>query len=112
MTRLFAFAYQNFIPSHFPIPDIDIDSFPTEQKILLGRKLFYDPIMSMDSTISCASCHDPSLFSDHVPFSKGVGGTLGTRNAPSLSNVVYQKIVSGRWNSTLEMQILVPIQRA
>ncbi len=107
-----AFAYQNFIPSHFPIPDIDIDSFPSEQKVLLGRKLFYDPIMSMDSTISCASCHDPSLaFSDDVPFSKGVGGALGTRNAPSLSNVVYQKrLLREGGLPTLEMQILVPIQ--
>ena len=47
-------------------------------EIELGRKLFFDPILSIDSTISCASCHKPEFaFADNRPISPGVGGRLG-----------------------------------
>jgi cytochrome c peroxidase len=104
--------YSNFIPSHFPAPDLAIEDIPTEAKIKLGKKLFYDPIMSADNTVSCASCHNPKLaFSDDVALSLGVKGALGTRNAPTLANVVYQKrLLREGGLPTLEMQVLVPIQ--
>jgi cytochrome c peroxidase len=106
------FNYLDFVPSHFPIPDIPQDSFPTELKVAFGRKLFYDPILSRDSTISCASCHNPALaFSDEVALSLGVDKRLGTRNSPSLANVVYQKALLREGGiPTIEQQILVPIQ--
>lgn len=106
------YAYNNFVPSHFPMPDLHLDSLPSEAKILLGKKLFYDPILSIDSTISCASCHKSEFaFADNVAFSNGVFMRPGTRNSPSLANVVYQKkLLREGGVPTLEMQILVPIQ--
>jgi cytochrome c peroxidase len=106
------FNYLDFIPDHFPVPDIPQDSFPTELKVAFGRKLFYDPILSRDSSISCASCHDPALaFSDKVALSLGVEKRPGTRNSSSLANVVYQKTLLREGGiPTLEQQILVPIQ--
>lgn len=78
----------------------------------LGKKLFYDPILSKDGLVSCASCHDPSLsFSDNQDVSIGSDGLLGTRNAPSLANVAYHPYYTREGGiPTLEMQILVPIQ--
>ncbi len=106
------FNYNDFVPSHFPLPDIHPDSFPTEAKVLLGKKLFYDPILSLDSTISCASCHkSEKAFADNVALSNGVFQRPGVRNSPSLANVVYQKkLLREGGLPTLEMQILVPIQ--
>lgn len=56
----------------------------------LGRKLFYDPILSLDSTISCASCHKSDLaFSDDSALSMGIRQKLGRRNSPPLFNLSY-----------------------
>lgn len=53
----------------------------------LGEALFFDPILSRDSLVSCASCHRPEFaFADTVPFSRGVHGSLGERNTPSAMN--------------------------
>jgi len=78
----------------------------------LGKKLFYDPILSKDGEVSCASCHKPDLaFSDDRPVSLGSDGMLGTRNSPSLANVAYHPYFTREGGlPTLEMQILVPIQ--
>lgn len=78
----------------------------------LGRKLFFDPLLSKDQTVSCASCHKPEhAFADNLVVSKGVGGALGTRNTPSVMNS------SGRtalfWDGraeTLEDQAVGPIE--
>lgn len=77
----------------------------------LGEKLFFDPILSKDKSISCASCHKPEFaFADTAAVSLGVGGTKGVRNSPSVTNL------SGRPNlfwdgraSSLEEQALQPI---
>lgn len=84
----------------------------TMNRWTLGKKLFYDPILSIDKTISCASCHDPSLaFSNDERVSTGAGGLLGTRNSPTLANVAYHPYFTREGGvPTLEMQILVPIQ--
>lgn len=59
--------------------------------ILLGEKLFHDPIFSSDYSISCASCHKPQFaFADTTAFSVGVGGKLGTRNTPSAMNMAMR----------------------
>jgi cytochrome c peroxidase len=77
----------------------------------LGEKLFFDPILSKDKSISCASCHKPEFaFADTAVVNLGVGGTKGVRNSPSVTNL------SGRPNlfwdgraSSLEEQALQPI---
>lgn len=78
----------------------------------LGRKIFFDPILSIDSSISCASCHKPELaFADNVALSPGVYNRAGTRNAPSLINIGYHPHFLREGSlKTLEMQVLVPIQ--
>ncbi|MDI1355880.1 MAG: cytochrome c peroxidase [bacterium] len=81
-------------------------------ELSLGEKLFFDPILSRDSTISCASCHQPQFaFADNEPTSKGVGGKLGARNAPSCMNQSDRNFYfwDGR-AETLEQQSLGPIE--
>jgi len=100
------------IPAGFPSIDFPEDNAFTQARWELGKKLFYDPVMSVDGTISCASCHNPALaFSDHVAVSLGVEHRSGTRNAPSLANVAYHPYLLREGGvPTLEMQVLVPIQ--
>lgn len=78
----------------------------------LGELLFFDPILSGDSTVSCASCHKPEFaFADTTRFAKGMNGKTGDRNAPSCMNQsarIFQ-FWDGR-NETLEEQALGPIE--
>lgn len=100
------------IPLGFPEIEHPEGNEYTPERWELGKRLFYDPILSKDGSISCASCHDPSLaFSDNQSVSIGSGGLLGTRNSPSLANVAYHPYYTREGGlPTLEMQILVPIQ--
>ena len=100
------------IPKGFDNIEFPEDNAFSQSRWDLGKRLFYDPIMSLDSTISCASCHSSELaFSDNVDFSLGVQDRLGTRNAPTLANVSYHPYFTREGGvPTLEMQILVPIQ--
>lgn len=80
-------------------------------KASLGKALFFDPVLSKDSTVSCASCHRPQFaFADTSAVSKGVGGVPGVRNTPSAMNVRLQRAFfwDGR-AKTLEEQALAPI---
>jgi cytochrome c peroxidase len=81
-------------PSTWPAPLYDLKKNPlTKEGIALGRKLFYDPRLSKDSSISCASCHEQyAAFAtyDHS-LSHGYNNTLTTRNAPALQNLAWQK---------------------
>ena len=74
--------------------------------------MFYDPLLSRDSSISCGSCHlAANAFSDNVKFSTGVDGLQGTRNSPSLANIGYHPYFMREGGvPTLEQQVLVPIQ--
>ncbi|ETN94839.1 cytochrome-c peroxidase [Zhouia amylolytica] len=81
------------------------------QQIDLGRYLFFDPALSKDGTISCATCHDPEKgFSDGLAASVGMNGYQLTRSAPSLWNVAYLKLFfwDGRAKS-LEEQMKGPL---
>ena len=81
-------------------------------KAELGKLLFFDPILSSDSSVSCASCHKPQFaFADTSATSLGVGGTRGSRNTPSAMNVALQRnfFWDGR-AGTLEEQALAPIE--
>jgi cytochrome c peroxidase len=70
-----------------PIPD---GNPPTDATIALGRRLFYDVRLSADGSLSCASCHNPTLgFSDGRRNSKGFAGKLGSRNAPTVLDAAY-----------------------
>ena len=62
----------------------------TEEGILLGRKLFFDPLLSADNTQACASCHNPAnAFTDSNRFSEGIDGFIGTRNSMPLFNLAW-----------------------
>jgi len=100
------------IPEGFPAPVFPPDNEFIKARWELGKKLFYDPVLSRDSSISCASCHlSENAFSDKVDFSLGVEETIGTRNSPTLANVAYHPYYTREGGiPTLEMQILVPIQ--
>jgi cytochrome c peroxidase len=99
-------------PKGWPAPAYNFNENPlTKEGIALGKKLFFDPVLSSDNTVSCATCHEPSAaFAtyDH-PLSHGVNN-LTNRNAPSLFNVAWQKefMYDGRANS-LETQALLPM---
>lgn len=88
------------------------DNPPSPAVAALGRELFFDPILSGDSTVSCASCHRPELaFADGRTLSAGINGRLGRRNSPGLANVGYLHRTlfwDGR-ASGLEAQALHPI---
>ncbi len=101
------------VPVNFPEPVYDFSKNPlSPPKILLGRALFYDPILSRNNTISCASCHAQfSAFthSDHA-LSHGIDDKIGIRNSPSLINLAWQRLFmrDGAINH-LDMQALAPI---
>lgn len=78
----------------------------------LGEKLFFDPILSKDSTISCGSCHKPEFaFADNVAISPGVNEKKGIRNAPSVMNMAFRNafFYDGRAKS-LKDQVHFPIE--
>ena len=77
----------------------------------LGERLFFDPILSLDSGMSCGSCHKPELgFATNDRITPGVGGVLGKRNSPSLLNVGFQPYFMREGGvPSLEMQVLVPL---
>lgn len=101
------------IPAGWPSPCFDFKKQPlTAEKIRLGRQLFYDPILSHDSTVSCAGCHSPYnafAHTDHA-LSHGIGDSIGRRNAPALMNLAWQRhfMWDGAFTS-LDSQILFPI---
>jgi cytochrome c peroxidase len=93
-----------------PVP-IPVDNRPTAQTISLGRRLFYDPRLSKDNSLACATCHNPKFdFTDGLRVAKGVGGATGVRNSPTIINVAYQPLQfwDGR-AADLEQQAASPI---
>lgn len=105
--------YDFEIPSHFPPLQQEIThNFPTVNGVALGRKLFYDPRLSRDNTISCAFCHEQSsAFTHHGhDFSHGIDNLIGNRNTPAVQNMAFQSeyFYDGASNS-IEMLSIVPI---
>ena len=101
------------IPKNWPKPVYDFKNNPlTEEGFLLGRQLFYDPILSKDNTISCASCHLQATGFTHVDhdLSHGIEGKIGTRNSLTLQNLAWSKTFM--WDggvNHLDVQALAPI---
>ena len=94
----------------FGLPEFDVPESDTAAAAL-GRRLFFDPVLSADRTVACASCHDPATgFANASALSVGVHERTTTRNAPTLFNRAYG--TSFMWDgraSTLEEQVLQPI---
>jgi cytochrome c peroxidase len=94
-------------------PRLDRNDNPlTAAKVRLGRQLFFDPILSADRTIACASCHQPAHgFSAGANGARGIGNRKTTRKAPTLFNRAYGSTFfwDGR-ETTLESQALRPIE--
>lgn len=114
--------YQMRLPLGWPTMVMPTDNPLTEEGVELGRKLFYDPILSLDNSISCASCHKQEFaFSDNKKFSIGINGQLSERNSMPIFNLGWVQnfapVVNGKalrffWDgsaATLEEQVLFPI---
>lgn len=102
-----------FVPKGWPKPVFDFSKQPlTQDKVFLGRVLFYDPILSRDSSVSCASCHSPYnafAHTDHK-LSHGIRDSIGTRNAPSLQLLAWQNYFM--WDgafTSLDEQSVFPV---
>jgi cytochrome c peroxidase len=107
------------VPLPFEVPlglsgsgRVPADNPITPEKIALGRRLFFDPALSDDRTVSCATCHQPDrAFADETPLSEGILGRKGGRNTPTLVNRVYGR--SFFWDGrarTLEEAVLMPVR--
>ncbi len=82
--------YRLQTPSWFPQMEIPAENQLTNARIELGRKLFYEPLLSLDSSISCGTCHlQEKAFTDGLPISLGVDEAIGLRNAPTLANIGF-----------------------
>jgi cytochrome c peroxidase len=102
------------VPKGWPQPKYDFKKNPlTEEGFQLGRHLFYDPIISRDSTISCSSCHLQQTGFTHVDhdLSHGIEGKIGTRNSLALINLAWT--TNFHWDggvNNLEVQAINPIE--
>jgi cytochrome c peroxidase len=100
-------------PKGWPKPQYNFaENKLSQAKINIGRALFYDAILSKDSTISCASCHLSYTAFTHVDhaLSHGIGDSIGKRNSPALMNLAWQ--TSFMWDgavNNIEVQALAPL---
>jgi cytochrome c peroxidase len=100
------------VPLGLPPLPVPSDNPLTPEKIALGRRLYYDPLLSVDKSVACASCHHPDYgFSDGKPVSNGFQQKTGTRNSPTVFNSAYfeTQFWDGRAPS-LEKQAEGPVQ--
>jgi cytochrome c peroxidase len=97
---------------HFPPMAVPANRPLTAKRIALGKKLFEDPLLSKNNTISCATCHlTPLAFTDGVPVSTGTEGRKTKRNSPTLFNLAWHPyFFMDGGNPTLESQLLGPIE--
>ena len=102
---------QIVIPSGFPDIIVPEDNPLSDAKIELGKKLFFEKLLSRDSSISCATCHNPKYaFTDGLVKAKGIKDREVTRNTPTLTNMAYNtSFLRDGVNPSLEAQVIVPI---
>ncbi len=97
-------------PAHFPEPVYDFSLNPlTREGVELGRHLFYDGLLSRTNIIGCGTCHQQqAAFTHHGhELSHGVDDRLGTRNAPAVQNMAWQR--SFFWDGGVHDLDFVPI---
>ncbi|WP_153799934.1 cytochrome-c peroxidase [Foetidibacter luteolus] len=100
-------------PANFNTPAYKLENNPvTEAGFVLGRKLFYEPRLSRNNTISCGSCHiQSSAFTQHGhDVSHGIDDRLGSRNSPPIMNLAWSPLLM--WDGgvfDLDLQPIVPI---
>lgn len=98
------------IPSHFPPLLQPADNIATEEGILLGKRLFFDKILSKNGQLSCASCHNPQdYFSDNRRFSLGVEGLTARQSMPLFNSAYTPEFFWDGHASSLETQALLPV---
>ena len=99
------------LPDYFPKMNVPAKNPMSISKVALGAKLFYDPALSVDSTISCASCHLPQFaFTDRMAKSVGVSKNLTARNSPTLVNLAFHPyLMFDGGIPTLELQAIAPL---
>ncbi|MCW8980475.1 MAG: cytochrome-c peroxidase [Altibacter sp.] len=94
-------------------PVVPADNPQTVEGIALGKKLFFDPILSADGTQACATCHNPqNAFSDERQFSIGIDGIAGNRNSMPIFNMAWNFNEQFFWDgraTSLEAQALEPV---
>ncbi len=102
------------VPPGFPPPHYQFtDNAVTNERFALGKKLFYDPILSRDNSISCGSCHQQAGAFAHIDHkvSHGIDDLNGTRNSPPLFNLAWHS--NYMWDggiNHLDLQPIAPIQ--
>lgn len=96
----------------FGMPSLPSDNPFTEEGIMLGRMLFYDPILSFDSSVACGSCHrQENGFAESKKLSSGINGLQVARNASPLFNLAYsRKFFWDARQNTLRELVFEPIQ--
>jgi cytochrome c peroxidase len=112
---------QDTLPKELPLvaplgferaPEAPVDNEFSDARTALGRALFFDPILSADRTVACATCHRPEHgMADNEPRSRGVEGKLTKRNSPSLFNRGHAE--PQMWDGaaeSLEEQALMPLE--
>ena len=101
----------NIIP-----PVIPLNNPQTVEGVALGKKLFFDTILSANDTQSCASCHAPqNAFTDNTATSVGVDGVFGSRNAMPIFNLAWNYNERFAWDGkelSLERQVEEPVQNS
>jgi cytochrome c peroxidase len=108
-----AFQPGSMLRANPALPPVTIpaDNPQTDAKVDLGRQLFFDPRLSRDNTISCATCHDPEMaWANHNTVDVGIEGRQGNRNSGTILDAAYMdfQFWDGR-AKTLEEQALGPI---
>jgi cytochrome c peroxidase len=104
------------VPAGWPQPHYRFENNPvTPAGFELGRRLFYEPLLSRDGSTSCASCHQQASAFAHTRhrLSHGIEDRVGTRNAPALFNLAWQP--DFMWDGAvthLELQPLAPLTNA
>jgi cytochrome c peroxidase len=83
-----------------------------EEIVKFGEKLFFDPLLSVDETVSCANCHHPrKAFTDGNSLAVGIKGRNAPRNSPTLVNLAtHPHFMLDGGNATLEIQALTPLR--